>query len=57
MSKKVLSQHVRRSGSSALAALFGAWVQQVSSAQRIGWQDVAIGVGLAALWVLQQRQR
>ena len=52
MSRKALAGQVRRGGSSALAALFGAWVQSVSSRpdQRLGWQDIGIGLGLAALW-------
>ena len=62
MSRKVLAQHValvtrrvQRGGASALAALFGAWVQSVVSRpdQHLGWQDIGIGVGLAALWLLQ----
>ena len=65
MSRKVLAQHVQRgssllrrpASSSALAALFGAWVQHLAQVQRVGWVDVATGAGLAALWLLGQRRK
>ena len=51
MSRKASVQH---GTSSALAALFGAWVQSLVSRpdQPLNWQDVGIGVGLAALLTL-----
>ena len=52
MSRKVLAEKVARGSSSALAALFGAWVQGLSGRQPLGWQDLGIGLGLAALWLL-----
>ena len=56
MSKKALVHHVERGTSSALAALAGAWVQSLVSRpnQPLGWQDIGIGVGLAALWALRR---
>jgi hypothetical protein len=57
MSRKVLAQHVQRGSSSALAALFGAWVQHLAQVQRVGWVDVATGAGLAALWLLGQGRK
>ncbi len=56
MSRKSLQHHVRRGTGSAVAALGGAWVQSLLSRpdQRLGWQDVGIGLGLAALWAWQR---
>ena len=55
--RKVLAEKVARGSSSALAALFGAWVQSLSGRQRLSWQDVGIGAGLAALWLLQRQSQ
>ena len=59
MSRKTLARHVQQGTSSALAALTGAWVQSLVSRpdQPLGWQDIAIGVGLAALWLLAKAKR
>lgn len=59
MSKKALVHQVERGTSSALAALTGAWVQSLVSRpdQPLGWQDIGIGVGLAALWLLARAER
>ena len=62
MSRKALARHaalatrkVQQGTRLALAALIGAWVQSLVSRpdQRLDWQDIGIGLGLAALWLLQ----
>jgi len=49
------ASHVQQSTRPALAALTGAWVQSLVSRpdQPLDWQDIGIGLGLAALWLLQ----
>ena len=63
MSKKALARHaalatrkVQQGTRPALAALTGAWIQSLVSRpdQRLGWQDIGIGLGLAALLTLRR---
>ena len=63
MSRKTPARHaalatrkIQHGTRPALAALIGAWIQSVVSRpdQRLGWQDVGIGVGLAALLTLRR---
>lgn len=58
-SRKALASHAKHGTSSALAALTGAWVQSLVSRsdQPLGWQDLGIGLGLAALWALRHQAK
>ena len=66
MLRKALARHAARATRKvqqgtrpALAVLTGAWVQSLVSRpdQRLGWQDIGIGLGLAALWLFARAKR